>query len=192
MGASTYQAVRTATDYDTDGRAHFDRYDGSDDSRTSATGAGSTTAWFDCRIVTVLGGAGTTRVHWSDAGTNTGIEIGLDTNNKAYVSLGNGAARIAAVSANACALGSTYLLTRWYDGANGYVQVNDEVPVASAAVTLSAGTAGFTVGKTNGAASNFFNGRMYGAVGIKNYSPPASQREQIKRELARQARFVIP
>lgn len=181
-----YQYVNTATDMATDGFPAYEKFDGTDDSRTSATGGGSTTGFFWCGVVTV-GGAGTTRIMYSDLSGNSGFEFRIVTSDILRLYVGNGAAFLAADSAASLTVGTTYVLTAWYDGVNGYVQINNGTPAASASVTAAAGTAGFTEGKSNAAASGYLNGRMYGRVYTKNFCPSASQREQVKRELARQA-----
>lgn len=182
-----YQRVTSASDYDRDGFPAREKFDGGDDCYTSAGGGGSTTALSGSCVLTVLGGAGTSRTIFSDAGTNTGAIVEIDTNNKLSLGLGNGTTRIYAVSASALAVGTTYVLSWDYDGTNGYVQVNNESPVASASVTLSAGSAGFTEGKSSTAASGYLNGYLGPRVYGKNHNRSANLREQVKRELARRA-----
>lgn len=183
-----YQYVNTATDMATDGFPAYEKFDGTDDSRTSATGGGSTTGFFWCGVVTVLGGAAAIRVLLSDwPGATGGFRLALSSGNTLYLGVFNGGSEVFASSASTVGVGETAVLTAWYDGDKAYVQVNNGTVAASASGVLAAGQSSFTEGRYHYAAANYFNGRMYGRVYAKNYSPSANLRERIKRELAQRA-----
>lgn len=161
-----YQRIAATNDYDTAGFLPYEKFDGLDDSFTCATGGGSTTA-FSLQMAVMLEGAAAAQTLFSDAGTNIGLKIERDASNQIVLSGGNGGTFVPATSA-AQTVGAAAVLTCKYNGTLLYIRINKGTPV-TAAVTLSAGTAGFTVGKANGAASSYFNGRMYGRAYFKNY-----------------------
>lgn len=161
-GATTpYQRVNTATDYNTAGFPTYAKFDGVDDSLTSATGGGATTGFFWCGAVKPLGGAGAVRTIFSDVGANTGYKVQLDTANKLSFSAGNGAAYTTIASTATVDVGVNNLITAWDDGTNLNVQINNATAQTVARPTVTAGTTSFTVGKDNGAATSFVNGNLY-------------------------------
>lgn len=183
--ALPYQRIAAATDYDTAGFLPYAKFDGVDDNWTCATGGGSTTA-FSLQIAVMLEGAAAAQTIWSDAGANTGLKIERDASNQIVFSGGNGAAFVPATSA-ALTVGTAYVITCTYDGTTLSIQINNGTPV-TAACALSAGTAGFTVGKENGASSKYFLGRCYGMIYAgKNYLMSDAEKLAGKQLLAAKA-----
>jgi len=162
--STRYQRVNTATDYDTAGFPLYDKFDGTDDSLTSATGGGASAGFFLCQAIKPTGGAGAVRTIWSDVGTNTGYKVQLDAANKLSFSAGNATAYTTKASTATVDVGTTSLITVWDDGTNLNVQIGSAAAETVARPVVSAGTAGFTVGKDNGAATSFFTGNLYPEV----------------------------
>jgi len=177
VAATRYQRVNTASDYDTAGSPMYDRLDGVDDSMSSATGGGGTAGFFFCQAVKPTGGAGLVRTLWSDTGANSGYRVQLDTLNQLSFSAGNGVAFTTIAAATATAVGTTHLLTVWDDGTNLNAQLGSGAVATIARPVVTAGTAGFTIGKDNGAATGFFTGNMYPEV-YRQTSLTAAERAQ--------------
>jgi hypothetical protein len=154
--------------------------DGSDDHMTGATGGGGTAGFFFCRAVTPTGGNATIRTLWSDAGTNTGYRLRLNASNQVEFSAGNGTAFTTVTTAATLALNTTGLITAWDDGVNLNVQLNDGTVASVARPAVAAGTAGFTLGKANGASSNHFAGHCYPGVYLRDTGLTDAQRNQVK------------
>lgn len=139
---------------------------GTDDSLAAAAGGGTTggTWVFGLRLVT----GGSAQTVWSDAGTNTGYRIRINSSNQIEFSAGNGSAYTTATVATALTVGDRCVVTCWHDGATLSAQVNNGTIATAVMGTVTAGTAAFTLGKTNGAASEFFIGRVYEAIYVRN------------------------
>lgn len=178
QGLPDYQRVNTATDYADVGAARYNLFDKTDDHFTAAAGGAGTTGFlFACGVV--VPAAGTARTIFSDLGTNAGYKLGIDAANKVVFSGGTGAAFTTLTSAGALTAGTKYVLLAWHDGTNLNLSINNvaETPVAQGTVT--AGTAGFTIGKDNGAASGYWGDRIYNMVYRKNDTSTASQRSSV-------------
>lgn len=164
MTLERYQRVNTAADYDTAGFPLYEKFDGVDDSLSSATGGGATAGFTWCRAVKPTGGAGTLRTLWSDAGANTGYKVQINAANQLSFSAGNGTAYTTVTSVATVDVGTISLPKAWEDTANLYVQIGNGAIASIARPVVAAGTAGFTEGKDNGAATGFFNGNLYAEV----------------------------
>lgn len=165
-------------------------WDELDDNLATSTGGGGTTAFLYCAAVRP-NSAGTSRTLWSDAGTNTGYRVRITSANVLQLSAGNGTAFTSVVSLETLASGTTYVVTAWHDGTNLSVQVNNGATVSVAFAAATAGTAGFTEAKDNGAASAFFGGYLFDRVYVKNSTITATQREGIKRYVASYAGVTL-
>lgn len=170
-----YQRVNTATDYADVWAARYNLFDKTDDHFTAAAGGAGTTGIL-LAVGVMVPAAGTARTIFSDLGTNAGYKLGIDAENKVVFSGGTGAAFTTLTSAGALTAGQKYILMAWHDGTNLNLSINNvaETPVAQGTVT--AGTAGFTIGKDNGAASGYWGDRIYNMVYRKNDTSSAAQR----------------
>lgn len=149
---------------------------GTDDSLTSATGGGGSAGFFWCGVVQPTGGVGTLQTLFADNGTNTGYKVQKDVNNKLSFSAGNNTAFTTKVSTAALSIGTKVMLTVWDDGTNLNVQIGDAAAEIVARPVVVAGTAGYTIGKDNGAASSFYIGYKYPGVYAKDTGLTATQR----------------
>lgn len=186
-----YQWVNTATDYDAD-PAKFPAYrrlDGVDGSHASATGGGGTSGFFFSAAVTPQGGAGTARTLFSDAGTNTGYIVRLNTSNQLELSAGNGTTYTTIATAGTLAVGSTDIVQAWDDGTNLNVKIGNGATASIARPTVSAGTAGYTMGQDNGASTGYFNGRIYSTIYRKDSGLTQVQRESVALYQRQKARM---
>jgi hypothetical protein len=150
--------------------------DKTDDHLLVAAGGAGTTGFLLVAGIMVPA-AGTARTLWSDRGTNTGYKVGIDASNQIVFSAGNGAGFVSATGP-ALVAGTKYVITAWHDGANLNISVNNGAPTQAAFVTATAGTATFTIGKSNGAASEYWGDRIYGMIYRKNDASNAGQRNQ--------------
>ena len=186
-----YQWVNTATDYDAD-PAKFPAYrrlDGVDDSHASATGGGGTAGFFFSASVTPQGGAGAARTLFSDAGTNTGYIVRLNVSNQLELAAGNGTAYTTISTAGTLAVGSTDIVQAWDDGTNLNVKIGNGATASIARPTVSAGTAGYTMGQDNGASTGYFNGRVYSTIYRKDSGLTQVQREAVALYQRQKARM---
>mgnify|MGYP000210915045 CR=1 FL=1 len=186
-----YQWVNTPTDYDAD-PAKFPAYrslDGVDDSHASATGGGGNAGFFFSAAVTPQGGAGTARTLFSDAGTNTGYIVRLNTSNQLELSAGNGTTYTTIATAGTLAVGSTDIVQAWDDGTNLNVKIGNGATASIARPTVSAGTAGYTMGQDNGASTGYFNGRAYSTIYRKDSGLTQVQREAVALYQRQKARM---
>lgn len=160
------QWVDTSTDYDTDGFQKYEKFDGIDDNLGSPTGGGGTAGFFFCQAVKPTGGAGTVRRLLSDrvAASFTGYSVQINASNQLEISAGNGAAYTSIATAGTLAVGTTAMITAWDDGTNLNVQIDGLAVASIGRPVVIAGTAGFTLGKDNGAASGFFTGNAYASL----------------------------
>lgn len=149
---------------------------GTDDNMTSATGGGGTTGFYLCAAILPAGGAGTAREIYSDSGTNTGIHVELDASNKLSMSAGNGTAFTTLASTATVDVSTPYVLEAYIDSGVMYVKINGATAESVAAPTITAGTAGFTIGKDNLLASDFMIGNFYHLLYVKNSALTAAQR----------------
>lgn len=158
--------------------------DGVDDSWTSTTGGGGTAGFFYCASIKPSGGAGAARTLFSDAGTNTGYQVRINASNQLELAAGNGTAFTTVATAGTLSVGTTYVISAWDDGTNLNVQIDNGTVAQTARPAVSAGTAGFTVGKDNGAASSFYTGALYQDIYRQGVAPSLTQIAQVKRFVA--------
>lgn len=173
-----YQRVVDANTYDTAGFPLSEVYNGTNSSLAAAAGGGGTLGFFFCQAIQVKGAVGTARTLWSDTGTNTGYRVRINTSNQLELAAGNGTTYTTIATVATLAVGTTQLVTAWDDGVNLNVQVDANTVASVARPTVSAGTAAFTLGSDNGAASSFFNGSMFAEVYRKDSGLTAPQRTQ--------------
>lgn len=157
---------------------------GTDDCFTCATGGGGTTGFFYCTAIQPTGGAGTTRILWSDVSGATGYAVYLSAANKITVQASDGVGTTTKASTATVDVGTKYLLTIWDDGTNLNVQINSAAAETTGRPVVAAGTAGFTRFKTNGAALNFFIGNEYASVYFKNTGLTAAERAAVQALVA--------
>jgi hypothetical protein len=136
-------------------------FDGFDDAMAAVGGGGGTAGFLLCAAITVSGGAGAARTIWSDTGTNTGYRVRVNTSNQLELAAGNGTTYTTIATTATLPAGETHVVTAWDDGTNLNVQIDSGDIASTARPTVSAGTASWTIGKDNGAATSPFNGRMY-------------------------------
>jgi hypothetical protein len=155
--------------------------DGFDDSLTCATGGGGTAGILLSLPLTVNGGAGTARTIWSDAGTNTGYRLRINASNQLELSAGNGVAFTTIATVATLPVGETHVVTAWDDGSTLNVQIDNGTVASVARPAVSAGTAGFTLLKDNGAATSFLSSDFHQAVYVKNSAKTSAERAMLKR-----------
>lgn len=187
--ATRYQRVTTNTDYDTVGFYHYAKLDRVDDNMTAAAGGGGTTGICVCASIRA-GGAGDARTIWSDRGTNTGYRLSINASNQLVLSAGNGSAHTEVVGPTVTA-GTDYVVTGWHDGTNLNVQLNAGAATSAAFGTATAGTAGFTIGKDNGAATGYYGDRIYEIVYRKDDTSSAGDRTSLITYMAKQAGITL-
>lgn len=186
-----YQEVRSATDYDTAGFPLGAKFDGTDDALSVASGGGSTTSWFFCASIR-FEKRNVAQTLFSDAGTNTGYVVRINSSNQVEVSAGNGSAyTTVTVTTPALVLGDRVVITAWHDGTNLYAQLNDGDIASAAFATASVGSAGYTVGKDNAAAAGYFGGTLYTYVLMKDAIPSAANRDVVQAYCAGKAKLAL-
>ena len=187
-----YQRVNSATDYDADPAKFpaFRRLDGVDDSLASSTGGGGTTGFFFSAAISPQGSAGTNRTLFSDAGTNTGYIVRLNTSDQLELAAGNGTAYTAIATAGTLAVGEPNVVQAWDDGVNLNVKIGNGPTASVARPVVVAGMAGYTLGQDNGASSGYFNGRIYSEIYRKDSSPTQAQREAVAVYQRQKARIA--
>lgn len=163
-------------------------YNGTNSSMSCSTEGGASTAAFFCiGFKTTLAGAAQTI--WSDRTGNTGLKLEITSGNVIQFSGGNGTS-IDLATGDAVTLSTYYVVTAIYDGTNLSVQLNNATPVAAPCV-LSAGTAGFNVGKDNSASSGFFKGNIAPMIYIKNDIQSTTQIIQAKKWVGTKIGLVL-
>ena len=190
LNQPAYQRVNTATDYDTVGFKPAEVFDGVDDNLIASAGGGSTTAFFWCSAIRV-GKVGAVQTLFSDAGTNTGYSVRINASNQLELSAGNGTAYTTVATTATLSIGQRAVLTAWHDGTNLNIQINNDTVHQAAFATATAGTAQFTIGKDNNAASNFFAGRLYEKVYTKDNVPSSAQITSTKTYVANVAGITL-
>ena len=143
------------------------------------------TAYIDTGAVTSAGAlpaANTTAymVILSDATGNSGFTVALNYLGNPVLRAGNGTTFTTATSTDVAALGTASLITLTDDGTNLGAQLNSGAVFTVPRPVVSAGTAAFTIGSDNGAATGFFNGNLYPEVYGQNTAFTALQRSQIQ------------
>lgn len=158
-----------------------DRADGVNDSLASTTGGGGTAGILICAALTVSGGAGTVRQVFDNRGTNTGYFCSINAGNNVQFSAGSGAAFTPAVTVATFPVGETHVITAWDDGSTLNVQIDNGAVATVARPAVVAGSAGFTLMKSNVFAGEFFNGDLHQLVYVKNTARTAAERAALKR-----------
>lgn len=187
-----YQRVNTTSDYDAgpDKFPAYRRADGVDDSLASSTGGGGTTGFFFSAAISPLGSAGTNRTLFSDAGTNTGYIVRLNTGNQLELAAGNGTAYTTIATTSTLVVGASNVVQAWDDGTNLNVKIDTGPTASIARPVVSAGTAGYTLYQDNGASTRYFNGRSYGEIYRKDSGLTQSQREAVAVYQRQKARIA--
>ena len=159
-------------------------FDGTDDSLTTTTGGGITGNFTICCAIKPTGGNLTSRNIWSDSSGNNGRRLRLFASNQVAMQAANGAA-FTTIGANPLvAIGETKVCTGWDDGTNLFMQIDDGTIASVARPVVTAGTASQTIGKDNGAATNFFFGSIWG-LAIFNRALSADERAGVKNYMTR-------
>jgi hypothetical protein len=172
-----------------DGANYYFALDRVDDHLTVLTDGGGTTGI--CISAAIRAdGAGNARTIWSDRGTNTGYRLSVNATNQLVLSAGNGSAHTEVVGPTITA-GTDYVVTGWHDGTNLNVQLNAGAATSAAFGTATAGTAGFTIGKDNGAATGYYGDRIYEIVYRKNDTSSAGDRTSLIAYMAKQAGITL-
>lgn len=159
------------------------------DNLTVAAGGGGTTGIIICAAIRA-GGAGNARTLWSDRGTNTGYRLSINASNQLVLSAGNGTTHTEAIGPTITD-GTDYVVTGWHDGANLNVQANAGAATSAAFGTATAGTAGFTIGKDNGAATGYYGERIYDMLYRKNDTSSGGDRASLIAYMAEQAGITL-
>lgn len=159
------------------------RADGTDDSLSCAAGGGGTAGFLLCAAVTINGGDGTERRLFGDHGSNTGYICRVHTTDKLQLLAGDGAAFTTAATAASLPSGETHVLLAYDDGPGGNlnVQIDNGTVASIARPAVSAGSAGFTMFKSNTAATSFFNGDCQAMVYVRGTAKTANERAMLKR-----------
>ena len=190
LNQPSYQRVNTSSDYDTMGFKRGEVFDGINDYLTASAGGGSTTSFFWCSAIRV-GKVGAVQTLFSDAGTNTGYRVRINASNQLELRAGNGTAYTTVSTAATLSIGQRSVLTAWHDGTNLNVQIDNGTVHQAAFSTATAGTAQFTIGKDNNAASNFFAGWLYEKVYTKDNVPSSAQIADTKAYVANIAGITL-
>lgn len=163
-----------------------------DDSLSSASGGGGTSGFFLCAAIRVEGETGAAQEIWSDETNNAGHIVRVADNGALHMAVGDGAEYTDVSTDEVLSVGETHVVAAWDDGTNLNVQI-DNGPIASVdrPESIAAGTADFTIGKQNGTAARFFNGRVYRLVQRFGTSVSDAERERVKREVARAAGVTL-
>ena len=189
-GVAPYQPITAAANYVTQGFPVGALFDGFDDAMTVAAGGGGTTGFFWCGAIR-LEKIGAAQTLFADTGTNTGYRVRINASNQLELSAGNGSAYTSIATARALKVGERAVCTAWHDGANLYVQLDDGDIASTAFVTTTAGTAGYTIGKDNGASSSYFGGVLYAYCYLRNVSPSAPWRDLVQLYAAGKAKLPM-
>jgi hypothetical protein len=139
--STPYQRVNTTADYSAIGFPFYAKFDGVDDSMTSATGGGATTGFFWCGGVRSLSATGVFDI--GDRVGNAGYFARVAGASAPTFFAGNGAALTSITSAVSLSLGVTSLVTAWDDGVNLNIQVNAGAIATIARPAIAAGGAPF-------------------------------------------------
>jgi hypothetical protein len=146
---------------------------------------GAVTTYIDTGVITPSGAlpaANTTAysVLWSDAGTNSGYKVVTNYAGNLLLQAGNGTAYTAATSTDVLALSTGAVVMVWDDATNLNAQIGSGTVFTAARPVVTAGTAATTFPSDNGAATGFFNGKLYPEVYFKNTGLTAAQRLQVQ------------
>lgn len=155
------------------------RADGVDDSLATTTGGGGSAGILLCAAITVNGGAAATRSIWSDAGTNTGYIVRIDTSNRLNLIAGDGVGLTTAATVATLPVGETHVVTVWDDGANLNAQIDNGAVASIGRPAVSAGTAATSLFAASG--TQFLPGDCHALVYVKDSAKTAAERTLLKR-----------
>ena len=169
--------------------------DGVDDSLSSATGGGGTAGFFFCCAVKPANTAAGQYHLWSDQNGASGYVVVRDAARFIFYAA-SGTAFTPTPASSDVAAGAIALITAWDDGVNLNLQINSGPVTQIARPIVAAGTAGFSMGKSNVStvnlpAVNLFAGQIYEAVYVRNSGLSAVQRLQIQESAAASAGIVL-
>jgi len=170
-------------------QAGYASFDAFDDFMAATTGGGGTTGILLCAGIRASA-AGSARTLWSDTGTNTGYKLTLSAANALTLSAGNGTS-YTSVTGPTITAGTDYVVQAWHDGTNLRVRVGLAATTSAAFVTATAGTAGFTIGRDNGAATSLYGDRIYCLAYRKNDTSTAAQRDSLARWAASKSNVTL-
>lgn len=190
VGVPAYQAVRSAADYDTAGFPVGAQFDGVDDGMTVGAGGGGTAGFFWCGAIR-LDKVGAAQTLFADTGANTGYRVRINASNQIELSAGNGAAYTSIATTRTLSQGDRVTASAWHDGSSLYVQIGDDAPQSVAFAATAPGTAGYTIGKDNGAASGYFAGLLYTYVYLKDTALPDASRAVVQAYCAGKAKLPV-
>jgi hypothetical protein len=128
---------------------------------------------------------------YDDQTGTSGLLVSVDSQNRLRLGAGNGAAFTFLQSAATISVGETHVLTAWDDGTNINVQIDNGAVASVARPAIAAGSVGFTIAKNIAAATEFFNGRIYGMVHRFGTPVDAPTRERVKRYMAARAGVTL-
>lgn len=183
------QQVVSASDYAITGIPVGAKFDGTNDVLATASGGGSTTAFYAC-VSLRPEAIGSAMTIWSDAGTNVGYKLRILATGYVEFSAGNGSSFVTVNSSRALGLYERATISAWHGGAKLYLRINSETASSSAFVTASAGTAGISIGKDNASAAEYLNGTLYAAVVFKNAVPSLADRADIEAYCSKKAALI--
>lgn len=183
-----YQSINTATDYNFSTSPKYLAFNGSSNFLTCATAGGGNKAFYLACALRALS-VGTDRVIFSDAGSNTGYIVLINSSDKLEIRGGNGSSYTSVATAENMVVNNASVIQVADDGIDFSAQIDDGPIVKVARPNVTAGTTGFTMFRNNGAASGFFKGELYGAVYLKNLAPSTPERASIYASLKEKAGF---
>ena len=154
--------------------------DGVDDVLSVVSGGGGTTGILLCAAIKPAATAAATL--WSDAGTNTGYKLTLNSTNNIILSAGNGTA-YTSVTGPVIPAGTEDIVEAWHDNVNLNIRVNGGAITSTPFATAAAGTAGFNILADNGTPANFFNGTIAGLVYRQNDASTLTDRANVRAYL---------
>ena len=164
-------------------------FDGANDGMVSSTGGGATSGFAFITAIKLQGGSKTQTV-FSDAGTNAGFRVRINSSNQLELSAGNGSTFVSAATTDTLSVGTTAVIAAWHDGVNLNVQVNNGTVAQQSLAAATAGTAGFTLGRDNGAASSFMQAQTSAMLYAKKVLT-ASQIAVAKRYCAQKSGVAL-
>lgn len=144
-------------------------------------GGGSTSGFLFVACIQPNSGNSTKRVLYSDkTSANVGIEVFLNASNQVEVLVGNSFANFQIIGVQTLSIGTTYVVTVWYDGSFYQVQINNNGAASGGVSSPVAGSSNFTLGATFGGDTNPSNSYWFSAVLVKDSTVSDANRALIK------------
>ena len=184
-----YQSITADDSYDVAGFPVAAGFNGTDKAVSVSAAGGAATQCFWAGAIE-LGKIAAVQTLFSDAGTNTGYRVRINASNQLEFSAGNGSAYTSVATTRALKIGERAVCTAWHDGVNLYVQLDDGDIASAAFATATAGTAGYTIGKDNGAATSYFSGKLFCYLYLRDRLLTADERAQVRAYCAGKAKSV--